>query len=211
MKKHVLFIYQRREILVFMSMAMTMTLFAFTLGLHMGKEISIPMDSPAIHVETKPVSTLNDQIPNLQELTAPGEDALENLDQRVTQETRIEIGESGLKVDHPRQLTLPKKPQSHAAGATTLKNVEGAVGAQTGTFALQVGSFPSFHQAEEKLNLYKEAHLNPSLRAVDIPGKGKGYRIYLGGFPSAYAAEQAGQIYRSQRKIKNYMVIKLEN
>jgi hypothetical protein len=51
--------------------------------------------------------------------------------------------------------------------------------------------------------------LSPFMREAEVKGKGKWYRLYLGGYPNKNAAEQAGEKYRSQRKIASFIVSNL--
>src|SRR5438270_572293 len=115
-----LFIYHRREIATFAVMVTLLCLFTFTLGVHLGKGLFIPKELAAIDREAALISTLPDRIPNLQELTAPGRDALNALDASLNLELKKEAMDSNVSLTRPHQVELPKEPKAHEAGATTL-------------------------------------------------------------------------------------------
>lgn len=207
-----LFIYHRREILIFLIMITMSCIFAFTLGVHLSKEIT-PL-KPTIALEQAPplVSTLSDQTPNPQELTAPGENAQASLDQRLSSELKKEALESPVRLDHPRQLKLPSQTKSTHGGATTLKFAQKSLTSPDRlSYSLQVGSYPSLKEAKHQFSALNQSELKPDLREVEIEGKGKWYRIYLGHFSDRKAAELAGQTYRSQNKISSYIVTQSQN
>jgi len=124
MQKQVLFIYQRSEITVFVFVMTLIACFTFTLGLHLGKKIAISTTPPDAKVENIHVKTVNDRIPNLQELTAPGKVAFDALDQTIQSEAKSEVNTTGIHVNHPATLDFPANTRSTNAGATTLRNLK---------------------------------------------------------------------------------------
>jgi cell division protein FtsN len=78
----------------------------------------------------------------------------------------------------------------------------------SGKFTLQIGSYSSEKDAEERLKDLEISGLSPRIHATDLKSKGRWYRIYLGGFPTKAAAEKAGKKYRAQGVIDSFIVAK---
>lgn len=77
-----------------------------------------------------------------------------------------------------------------------------------GPFTLQIGSYPTVKEAKDQVDSMEALGLKPHLRAAQVKGKGKWYRVYLGGFESKEDADKAGNRYRSQHMIETYIVSK---
>lgn len=78
-----------------------------------------------------------------------------------------------------------------------------------GRFTLQIGSYPSIREAKDQVDSMEALGLQPVLRVAEIKGKGKWFRVYLGGFSSRDDAEKAGEGYRSQHVIDSFIVAKM--
>ncbi|MGZ3689765.1 MAG: SPOR domain-containing protein, partial [Bdellovibrionota bacterium] len=128
------------------------------------------------------------------------------IDESLNQELHDEVAKNGLKLGNSRQVDLPKEPKSDNGGATTLKSHEPATVA--GNFTLQVGSHPALEEAKNQMTKLEEHGLKPFLKEVELGGKGKWYRVYLGDFASKDTAEKAGEKYRSEQVIRSFIVAK---
>jgi len=88
----------------------------------------------------------------------------------------------------------PAAPQKSAAATTA------PASAQQGTYLLQVGSFQRRQDAERFSTKFTPLGMTPLVREVQLSGRGTWYRVYVGGFASKAAAEEARQ--RVQRALK---------
>jgi cell division protein FtsN len=222
--KQRIFIYDRREMGVLILLGVMVAVFAFTLGVHLGKkarvrEAGAGKDSPA-------VATVPDQSPNHQEIAEQAKGTQAAAESVLTDSLHEEVQKTGIHLDTPRQIDLPEKPRAENAGATTEPSApkaemetENAAPmtkmqpqtpvARPGHFSLQIGSFPTPEDAAARLKALDASGLNGTVREVDLPGKGKWYRVYLDGFPSKEEATKAGDKYRIEHKIDSFIVTKL--
>jgi cell division protein FtsN len=122
-QKQRLFIYDRKEMGVLLLLGVMVAIFAFTLGVHMGK--AIPPKPGVEHAATghgeghEAVGTVADKTPNRQELNEQSKGAQQAADESLDQSLKEEVAKTGIKLDQPRQIQLPDKPRSENAGATT--------------------------------------------------------------------------------------------
>jgi cell division septation protein DedD len=215
-KQH-LYIYDRREILVFILLVLMIALFTFTLGIHLGKRIGTRIAGMGID-DIRSIQTLADPVPNRQELTEQAKGANEALEETLNHELREEVNHMGIKLKTPRQVVLPAHPKTANAGATTLnagklKTVSAKIphSPETARYTLQIGSFPTIEEAATYLNKFSESKTKTFLKATEIKGKGKWYRVYIGKFESKTAAEQAGETYKKDHVITSFIVSKLSD
>lgn len=243
-----LFIYERREMAVLTSLCLIMGLFTFTLGIHLGKDVGIRIESSG-GSEHKLVTTIKDQMPTNQELVGPNKTTQQALEESLNQSLHDEVVRTGLRLNPAFQTELPDEPKTHNAGATTLKHTtsrnaeshehttsqnadihasegnraissvaESAHDSSTKNphadgeaYVLQIGSFPKLSEAEKKISELAHLKLQPFMKEVEVKGKGKWFRLYLGGFPTQLAAEKAGKSYIAQHKIQTFIVSKFSN
>jgi cell division protein FtsN len=203
-KRQRLFIYDRKEVLVLLLLAVMVTLFAFTLGLHMGKRVV----TKTVHTGAAPVDpaeTNPDAIPNRQELTEQAKNAPEAVEESLDQELHNEVARNGLKMEVPRQVDLPKETKSEKHAAPTAI-AAAKRHAPSGRYTLQVGSYADLKQAREQVDALEAAGIEPLLRSIQIKGKGTWYRIYLGGFNTKEEAEKAGARFRESHMIDSFII-----
>ncbi len=120
-QKQRFFIYDRREMGVLVILGVMVAVFAFTLGVHLGKRVG-PKGYVAAPGDAEPVVTLPDQVPNRQELTEQAKGAQQAADESLNQALHDEVARTGIKLDTPRQVELPDHARSKNAGATTLNS-----------------------------------------------------------------------------------------
>jgi cell division protein FtsN len=75
-------------------------------------------------------------------------------------------------------------------------------------YTLQIGSYSNMNEAQARVKDLEISGLTPRIHATDLKGKGRWYRIYLGGFATKAAAEKAGKKYRAQGMIDSFIVAK---
>jgi septal ring-binding cell division protein DamX len=210
-KQH-LFIYDRKEILILMLLILMISLFAFTLGIHLGKRVGAKTFSFR-NKDAAPVQTVPDAIPNRQEFTEHGKVNQQILEDTLNQELHDEVTRAGIALEHPVQVDLPKKTLFSQGGATSLNSSHPTHSPATAPvgrkYTLQIGSYPVLDDAKKQISEVEAAGLKPFLRETDIKGKGKWFRLYLDEFPTRKAAEEAGENYRSQHKIASFIVTPL--
>src|SRR4051812_45531783 len=117
-QKQRLFIYGRKEMAVLILLGVMVALFAFTLGVHLGKRV---MGKGALHAigEHAPVGTISDQVPSKPELKDQARGAQQASDEAIQKAVHDEVAKTGLKLDNPKTLELPKETKTKNAGATS--------------------------------------------------------------------------------------------
>ena len=91
----------------------------------------------------------------------------------------------------------------------TLKNSSAKL--PMGKFTLQVGSHQAVEEAKQQISELESKGLKPFLRPAEIHGKGKWYRVYVGGYDSKHAAEEAGVKFRGDHLIDSFVISKLSD
>lgn len=214
-KKQRLFIYDRKEIAVLLLLSVTVAAFAFTLGIHLGKRVGGRATAPTVGQLT-PVGTVADKLPNRQEMVEHAKDSQFLAEETLNQSLHDEVTRTGVRLDVPRQIELPSKAKAKNAGATTQAPVQvpapapekHVVTEPNGRFTLQIGSYPAERDADDKIKVIAKAGLKAFARPAEIKGKGKWFRVYVGGFNSKEQAEEAGAKYRTEHLIDTYIVAK---
>ncbi len=240
-QKQRLFIYDRKEMGVLVLLGVMVALFAFTLGVHLGKRVALykPVSS-ADHGQAEPGSgtlaplqTLPDQVPNRQELAEEAKGVEHAAEEILDRRLHEEVARTGIKLDEPKPVELPKAAVSKKGGATTLDGTHSSAAepsqspssgekpddelkpaehpaagrsAPDRKYTLQVGSYQDLADASARIEEIERHGIEPYLRSVILKNKGKWYRIYLGGYDSIEAADKAGKKLRSQRVIDSYIV-----
>jgi cell division protein FtsN len=216
-KAQFLFIHDVKEVFVLTLLSLMVALFTFTLGVHLGKRVGGKSVAGSAD-ETVKVKTVADIVPNRQELNEQNEGTPRALEEVLSEALQNEVSRTGLKIAVQHQVDLPKNAQSHNAGATTLEATRkvkhpvknpGEAKNSDSKYTLQIGSFPTLEEAKKQISAMAQNDLSPFMREAEVKGKGKWYRLYLGGYPNKNAAEQAGEKYRSQRKIASFIVSNL--
>ena len=225
-QKQRLYIYDRKEMVILTFLGVLVAAFAFTLGVHLGKRVAHPTAAGLQVGEAKHAETTPDTVPSRHELQEQHKAAVAGVDETLNQSLHEEVVRTGIKLDSPRQIELPddSKPKSVGDGSTATQKasprkelaqiVFDDIAATRrnppeGRFTLQVGSYNSLGDAKDQVDAMEALGLKPVLRAADIRGRGRWYRVYLGGYPSQAEAERAGTRYRGQHVIESYIVSKM--
>jgi len=104
------FIYDRKEIWVLILLGIMIAVFAFTLGVHLGKRVGVK-GQVANTTEPKAVTTIKDNLPNEKELSEQVKVVGQVADESLSQSLHEELERTGLKVDVSRQVDLPRKAE----------------------------------------------------------------------------------------------------
>src|SRR5579859_7542598 len=123
-QKQRVFIYDRKEMGVLTLLGVMVAVFAFTLGVHLGKKVTNTPKSASPVGDTAPVATLNDQVPEPREIHENAKGVEQTADEALSQSLKEEVKEVGVKTEKTVQVDLPKQPKSKNAGATTLQGLK---------------------------------------------------------------------------------------
>ncbi len=225
--KQKIFIYDRREVAVLILLGVMVAVFSFTLGVHLGKKVD-EASAPNLakkDTQTLPAETIDDTVPSRLEMSEEAKEVQGAIDDSLNQVLHDEVARTGVQLEKYTPTKLPSQTQSKNQGATTgprsedqvKKEAKPADGvkkailihrpAPQGKYTLQVGSFPSATEALDKLQkLEKKGEKTVFVREAKIEGRGKWYRVYLGGFPSKQEADKIAKKYLSTKVISNYIV-----
>jgi cell division protein FtsN len=233
-QKRRLFIYDRKEVGILILLGVGVALFAFTLGVHLGKQV-VPKATEAA-LEAKPVDPLTaaePSAPSRVEISGEVKNVPAAVDETLDQSLRDEIAKTGMKVDKTRQVELPSTvhaskettspevgaegnaPKKSAPVATAPKSMarksepatESAAENVSSRYTLQVGSYPSLREAEPELLKLNENGLRAEVREVELTGKGKWFRLFVGQFDTIKDAEKAGKSFKKERRIADFVVV----
>ena len=213
-----LFIYDRKEVGILILLGVGVALFAFTLGVHLGKQVVPPVgEVVAEHPSIDPVDAAKLQNPNRNEIAGEVKNVPEAVDETLDQNLRDEVAKTGLQINHKKPLSFPEKtraetvhrPETGANGhpADSIKPTAPKTTAG-GRYTLQVGSYPSLNDAEPVLLKLNEQGLRAQVKEVEIRGKGKWFRLFVGEFQTVSDAEKAGKTYKDESRIGEFVVVR---
>src|SRR5579885_1943957 len=120
-QKQRVFIYDRKEMGVLTLLGVMVAVFAFTLGVHLGKKVATQAKPGTPAADTAPVATVNDQVPEPREIHENAKGVEQTADETLSQSLKEEVQQTGVKTEKTVQVDLPKQPKSRNAGATTLQ------------------------------------------------------------------------------------------
>jgi cell division protein FtsN len=223
-QKRRLFIYDRKEVGVLILLGVGVSLFAFTLGVHLGKQV-IPkaVETAGEAHPVDPVVAAETQSPNRVDISSEVKNIPGAVDETLDQSLRDEIAKTGMKVDKARQVELPDEvraaatvqetEQAHSAHAQkAVEETEKATPKKSvsisSRYTLQVGSYPSLRDAEPELLKLNENGLRAEVREVELTGKGKWFRLFVGQFDTVKDAEKAGKNFKKERRIAEFVVVR---
>lgn len=102
-----LHIYDRREVFTFLALFFMGSVFAFTLGIHLGKRIGRSSSSGEVK-ETPLIGSVPDKVPSRQELTEQGKGVERTIEETLTLNLKEEVTHSGIKLETAHQVHLPE-------------------------------------------------------------------------------------------------------
>jgi hypothetical protein len=231
-----LFIYDRKEIFVLLLLGLLVAVFAFTLGLHLGKRVEVGAGPAAVnHSDShKAAETVPDQVPHAKEFEGQTEAPVQQTDEVLKQALHDEVTRTGIQLEQPRQVDLPENtrreavqdphaPQQASKEKSATKShsaekivqdplVEGLEALRRqpppGDFTLQLGVTQAGQEVRDQVEALEALGLQPFVRATKQPENGVVYQVYLGGFPSKEAAQSAGEKYRGRHMIERFEAMK---
>ncbi|MBN23006.1 MAG: hypothetical protein CL678_17105 [Bdellovibrionaceae bacterium] len=215
-KKQNFFIYDRKEVLILLLLGTMLTAFAFTLGVHLGKKVNQKLESDPAVGETTLAKTEKDLIPDRVQLTEQMKGVEEASEGAIDRELHDEVAKTGVKLDTPRQMTLPEKTKEETTKDQTVDpavtGVEVPAMARklpSGRYTIQVGSYPSIQESKTQVDALEGLGLKPFVRGAYVKGKGRWYRVYLEGFLEQSDAKKAGERFVKQHIVRSFIVVSM--
>lgn len=212
--KRKLFIYDRKEVGILILLGVGVALFAFTLGVHLGKQV-VPKTNEVVatHESIEPVDAVKEQNPNRNEIANETKNVPAAVDETLDQTLRDEVAKTGMQIDKPKPLNLPTETKNENAptGRPEIGSTTATAPAPTrlnGRYTLQVGSYPSRSEVEPVVVRLNEQGLRAEVKEVEIKGKGKWFRLLVGQFPTVAEAEKAGTTYKKESRIGDFVVVR---
>jgi hypothetical protein len=99
------------------------------------------------------------------------------------------------------------EPHLYGARARRQSDAKRDVGYDGGDhFTVQVAAFPDETQANKLIARLIECGLQPTQGAVELPGRGRWVRVFVGSFVNKYAARRYGQSLMARGLIKGFLV-----
>ena len=218
--KQRIFIYDRREVAVLVLLGLMVAVFAFTLGVHLGKKVGEGGPAIASNEKGKQVitaDTIDDTVPTRLEMSEQSKGVDVAIDESLNQVLHDEVARTGVKLQKKTQTKLPSKPASRNQGATTGPRKEEMASTQVkkaivvnqptpqGKYTIQIGSFPDAKEALTRLEKLESVGQRTFIREAKVKGN-QWYRVYVGGFRSKKEADQIAKKFVSQNIINNYIV-----
>ena len=187
---------------------MTVAVFSFTMGVHLGKNVIGGTGVTEEHA-AESLKSEEDALPNRQEFVERGKGVDQESDLALSQSLHGEVSKTGIRLEVNRPVDLPTAPKSPQAGATTtareeLKKISRIT--LEGRFTLQVASFPTQAEAAQAVDRLEKAGAMAFMKEAEVKNVGKRYRIFLGKFDSKEAAVVAGNEYKAKKLIDGYLV-----
>ncbi len=104
---------------------------------------------------------------------------------------------------------LPKKPKSESREITS---TDPLAGSESGRYTLQIGSYPTKKDAEDRVTALKKLGFSYSYTsAKTLEGsKDTWYRVWLGYYPDSESAKKSGEALQARGEVKNYIVKKTD-
>lgn len=133
---------------------------------------------------------------------------------RAALRAEAEVINASVKVEGPKATatTAPPAPAPTASPVATPKaeqpkaaETAPAPPAPAGSFTVQVGSYSAPAEAEARAASLRSAGQTVRVVGVEIPKRGKWYRVYVGGFGSRGEAESHGKTLRERGLAESYI------
>ena len=211
------FIFSWKEITVIILLFVITVGFFFTLGLHYGKNLHLIPPPPEVSgkLEESP-----EVVPPKDVIEKASQNAALATEDAIKTSTEEEVKKSGVKVDIAKPVDLPsqkvkpvEKPIEASHEVAAKENEEEASAPvekkSENHFAVQLGSYQSKPEAQQKIKVLVSRGLKPEVRTAVVNGQTR-FRVVLLGFKTKQIADQKGKELRSKRKIENFVVIKAD-
>lgn len=205
-QKQRFFIYDRKELWVLVLLGVMVAIFAFTLGVHLGKRVTT-QTNVAHNGEVTPVQTLPDETLSKQELSDEAKHAEKTADETLHESAYEEVNKTGIKLDQAKPTELPSgAPAAAQPGGPAGDGAAAPAAPIDGKFTLQVGSHGSLDEAQQQVAALVSLALKTFIRDIEVKGKGRRFRVFLGGYETKEQAERTGKRLTGQHVIDSYVV-----
>ena len=128
----------------------------------------------------------------------------------LDKELQEEVARTGIKLDKSIQVSLPKAKVGIEKPSSISKSEDDSkykiVKAPGGRFTLQVASFQTMDEVKRRIKQLETVGAKPFYRQTDIAGKGKWFRVYMGGYSTKRDADRIGKGYITKKVISSYVV-----
>ena len=160
------------------ALGLMVAVFAFTLGIHLGKRVKGGKAATEVAIDPAQVPTLQDSVPNKQELAEQAKGAQAAADEELSQTLRAKWRnpESSstrlarfnfLKIQSPRTVVRPpfRESRGRRGRSSRRRAAESKRSASDlAKYTLQVGSYPTEDEAQEQVDSLRAHGLRPFLR-----------------------------------------------
>jgi cell division protein FtsN len=197
------YIYERKEILILICIGILMAVFFFTLGLHLGKKTISAKSVQKNDQQSYELKTEEDRTPPPEELSEQTPKVGLALEQYAQEALKSEVAETGIVLDQPIQVDLPKQKKSASSSGGGEK--------VPAKFTLQVGSYPNMEEANRVAQSLSLTGHSTVVQKVDLGAKGTRYRVFLGGFLDIPSATAEGARLKAEEKISAFLVIPIQS
>jgi cell division protein FtsN len=211
-KKPRFFIYDRREVAALVLLGVMVAVFAFTLGVHLGKRAGGKSGTPVLaDAASKGVEPVLAASPTDKEIEERARAKQPETNGVVSQATQEEFARTGTRLDSPRQAALPSESPSAPASAPATQRAaqpeHPVVSTQASPrYVLQIGSYPSLLMAQTKVHELEAQGLKSVIQKAEVTGMGTRFRVMVGGYSTRREAENAGVLYQSEKKVDTFIV-----
>jgi cell division protein FtsN len=209
-----LFVFDKKEVILIFIFSLLMALTAFTLGVRLGKNLSLNAlnlaeDRPR-ETSTTLKSVVEEKVEKLTQETNSEEKKVFDYDSRLEEEVRELLEENAVKKN--KELDVPQKDET-AKKDFINSNLKDQIyrpqGNISGKFTIQLAAFETKEEAENFADGFIVAGLDAVIFEAEIPRKGTWYRVGVGVFENM---GQARQYLEDQKEFflgKEYLINKL--
>jgi cell division septation protein DedD/transcription initiation factor TFIIIB Brf1 subunit/transcription initiation factor TFIIB len=132
---------------------------------------------------------------------------------RASLPREAEVVNATLKIEEPTPAPTVAATPAPTAEPVATPNAEQPKAAETvapqpapsGRFTVQVGSYSAANEAEARAAVLRSAGQTVRVAEVEIPKRGKWYRVYVGGFASRADAESHGKSLRERGLAESFI------
>jgi cell division septation protein DedD len=164
---------------------------------------SIPNDAKSVAVQKQPVQPVQVARPS-EETPAPVAASAKNERAEVVSETRAAEPVQAVDAKPAPHQSAPAEEHKEPASAVTSASDAG------GKFTVQVASFSVESEANERISSLRASGFDARSTAVEIPGRGKWYRVHVGRFGAREEAAKAAAQLREKGGAAGSMVVAIQ-
>jgi septal ring-binding cell division protein DamX len=213
--KHELFVFSRREAVIIVFLLALVSLFSFTVGIKMGKQLaSTERSSHEQEHDGHAATPMHEAETPESAHEAEGRGAADETNPHAAvdaAEHTAHQGEGQKDKATPSGADLLNKESNQAADNVTLQaqqrvqtnlpSSKKGIRADAVMFTLQVGAYRSVAEAAEQVSVLKRAGFdNAFYFEAHVPGKGVWYRVGIGSYGTKADAENAARMMTAQKK-----------